>query len=116
MATTHHPELKVFAQGEPGVANASVEFDARTLAPTYQLTIGLPGRSNAFAIAERLGLQRQIVERARSLVDPQVLQTEDLLREIKLLREDTERLLAEAAETHRQAQERDASFSAGWTN
>ncbi|MGI6209806.1 MAG: endonuclease MutS2 [Anaerolineae bacterium] len=110
MATTHHPELKVFAQGEPGVANASVEFDARTLAPTYQLTIGLPGRSNAFAIAERLGLQRQIVERARSLVDPQVLQTEDLLREIKLLREDTERLLAEAAETHRQAQERDAEL------
>ncbi|NPV09162.1 MAG: endonuclease MutS2 [Anaerolineae bacterium] len=112
MATTHHPELKVFAQGEPGVANASVEFDAHTLAPTYQLTIGLPGRSNAFAIAERLGLQRHIVERARLLVDPQVLQTEDLLREIKLLRDQSERQLTEAAQIRQRAEEQEADLRA----
>ena len=105
MATTHHPELKVFAQGEPGVINASVEFDPISLSPTYQLTIGLPGRSNAFAIAERLGLSRAVVERARTLVDPQVLQTEELLREIKILRDASENRLRETEETRERAAE-----------
>src|SRR4029079_2181487 len=56
VATTHHGELKLFAHSEPGVLNAAVDFDPETLAPTYGITIGVPGRSNALAIAARLGL------------------------------------------------------------
>ncbi|MGQ9573105.1 MAG: endonuclease MutS2, partial [Dehalococcoidia bacterium] len=65
IATTHHGQLKVFAHVTPGIVNASVEFDLETLAPTYRLSIGLPGQSNALAIAERLGMPADILERAR---------------------------------------------------
>jgi DNA mismatch repair protein MutS2 len=83
---THYPELKTYAQLTPGVCNASVEFDAETLSPTYKLRIGLPGRSNAFAIARRLGLPRNIVEVARELVSPDDLHAEDMLADIHRLR------------------------------
>jgi DNA mismatch repair protein MutS2 len=83
---THYPELKTYAQLTPGVCNASVEFDAETLSPTYKLTIGLPGRSNAFAIAQRLGLRSAIVESARKLVSAEDLHTEDMLSDIHKLR------------------------------
>ncbi len=83
---THYPELKTYAQLTPGVCNASVEFDAETLSPTYKLSIGLPGRSNAFAIAQRLGLPRHIVEAARKLVSPDDLHAEDMLADIHSLR------------------------------
>jgi DNA mismatch repair protein MutS2 len=76
---THYPELKAYAHATEGVANAHVEFDLETLAPTYHLSIGLPGRSNAFAIAARLGMPRSIIEFARGLVDEKNLHTEDLL-------------------------------------
>jgi DNA mismatch repair protein MutS2 len=87
LVTTHHPELKAFAHGTPGVVNASVEFDLETLQPTYHLTIGLPGRSNALAIAERLGLPESIVTNARSELSPADLQADDLLNEIHRQRE-----------------------------
>ncbi len=67
---THYPELKTFAHSTDGVVNASLEFDVQTLRPTYHLTIGLPGRSNALAIAQRLGLDPQLVAAARSEINP----------------------------------------------
>jgi DNA mismatch repair protein MutS2 len=83
LVATHYSELKIFAHTVPGVENASVEFDLETLSPTYRMQIGLPGRSNAFAIAERLGLPAGIVQVARSLVSPEELQAESLLAEIQ---------------------------------
>jgi DNA mismatch repair protein MutS2 len=102
LVTTHHPELKTYAHGTSGVTNASVEFDLESLQPTYHLTIGLPGRSNALAIAERLGLPGAIVAGARSEIDPQELRAENLLDEIhrqrdlaRQARDDAERMRQE---------------------
>ena len=80
---THYPELKWYAHHTPGVTNASVEFDPETLAPTYRLSIGLPGRSNAFAIAQRLGLAARIVEAAQAMIAPDVRQVETMLHDIQ---------------------------------
>jgi len=91
MVTTHHPELKVYSVETPGVRNASVEFNLDTLAPTYRLIIGLPGRSNALAIANRLGLNPVIIEDARSMVATEDLVADDLLDEIHRTREDIRR-------------------------
>ncbi len=88
LAITHYNELKVFAHTTPGVENACVEFDVETLAPTFELTIGLPGRSNAFAIAQRLGLPSPVLERAREWMSESELAMEDMLAEIKVARED----------------------------
>ena len=87
---THYPELKVWAHNTPGAVNASVEFDPETLAPTYRLNIGLPGRSNAFAIATRLGLDSHIVGAARAMVAQSDLQAEDLLAGIHKARQEAE--------------------------
>ena len=93
-AAHHHPgdDALLGAEGlrpqhTPFVANASVEFDIETLSPTYKLSIGLPGRSNAFAIARRLGLPTEIVARAEALVSPQSMEAEAMLAEIKRARE-----------------------------
>jgi DNA mismatch repair protein MutS2 len=99
MVTTHHPELKVYSVETPGVRNASVEFDLQTLAPTYRLIIGLPGRSNALAIATRLGLNREIIEDARSMVATEDLIADDLLDEIHRTREDIRRQQEQITET-----------------
>jgi DNA mismatch repair protein MutS2 len=87
LVTTHHPELKAFAHATPGVVNACVEFDLRTLQPTYHLTIGLPGRSNALAIAQRLGIPKTIINEVRAELNPDDLRAEDLLNEIHHQRE-----------------------------
>jgi DNA mismatch repair protein MutS2 len=79
VATTHYSELKLFAHDRPGVTNASVEFDVETLSPTYHLSIGLPGRSNALAIATRLGLSEDIIKRAREYVGTAGVEMENLL-------------------------------------
>ncbi len=79
---THYPELKTFAHSTPGVVNASLEFDIQTLRPTYHLTIGLPGRSNALAIAQRLGLPESVVAAARSEINPDDLRADKLLGDI----------------------------------
>ncbi len=88
---THYPELKTFAHTTDGVVNASLEFDVQTLRPTYRLTIGLPGRSNALLIAQRLGLDPQLVAAARSEVNPDELRADKLLDDIRKERNRTSR-------------------------
>ncbi len=88
IVTTHHPELKIYGVETPGVRNASVEFDLETLRPTYRLILGLPGRSNALAIAQRLGLNPEIIDAARGMVATEDLVADDLLDEIQNTRED----------------------------
>lgn len=91
LVATHFPELKTFAHGTPGVVNASLEFDVQTLRPTYRLTIGLPGRSNALLIAQRLGLDPQIIAAARAQIDPADLRADKLLDDIRKERNRTSR-------------------------
>lgn len=88
MVSTHHPELKIYAVETPGVRNASVEFDLETLSPTYRLIVGLPGRSNALAIAHRLGLDDSIIDDARTLVATESLVADDMLDEIQRTRQE----------------------------
>ncbi|HAG07530.1 MAG TPA: endonuclease MutS2, partial [Peptococcaceae bacterium] len=96
VATTHFAELKEFASALPGAANASVAFDARTLEPTYRLVIGRPGRSYAFAIAERLGLPPEVVARARGFLKPEQIRIEALLGELEKAQDDAVRKREEA--------------------
>ncbi len=104
---THYAELKAFAHTTPGVENASMEFDVETLAPTFRLTIGLPGRSNAFAIATRLGLDRSLVERARENVGKSSAELETLLAQLRQASDNAAREQSRAAGA-REAAERAA--------
>ena len=90
LVATHCSELKAYAQDTPGVRNASVQFDLETLSPTFELRIGLPGQSNALAIAQRLGLSPQIIDQARGWLSPQQLEAESLLRQIQEVRREAE--------------------------
>ena len=122
VATTHYSELKAYAYNRKGVINASMEFDVQTLSPTYRLLVGVPGRSNAFAIAERLGLPRPIIEHARGEVSEEDMRVENMIASLEedrlgaeserltaaALREDMERLKAKhAAELRRFEEQRD---------
>jgi DNA mismatch repair protein MutS2 len=104
-ATTHYAELKSFATEHPGVSNAAVEFDVTTLRPTYRLTIGLPGKSQAFAIAERLGLPGPILEDARSRTSAEHTTMEETLAAIARAEEAQTAALEEAATERRRAVE-----------
>ena len=103
-ATTHFSDLKLYAHNTPGVRNASVEFDVETLSPTYELSIGLPGRSNALVIARRLGLNPVIVEQAESIVRPGSLQVDALLDDIKRAKQEGLHTLEQARDRERHAQ------------
>jgi DNA mismatch repair protein MutS2 len=83
IATTHHSELKLYAHGHPRVANASVEFDVETLAPTYRLRIGIPGQSNALAIASRLGMPGEVVAAAQESLSHEHRDIESVLAELR---------------------------------
>lgn len=99
LVATHYPELKTYAHSTPGAINGSMEFDLKSLRPTYRLNIGLPGRSNALLIAEKIGLPADIIEDARSSTSPEDMRAEDLLDEIHNQRDlaRTDRAAAETA-------------------
>ncbi len=96
MVATHYPELKAFAHSAKGVMNASVEFDLKSLRPTFRLLTGIPGRSNALEIAKRLGLDEEIIQDARKMINPSDLRAEDLIDEIHRQLENARQAHAEA--------------------
>ena len=110
-ATTHYAELKLYAMTAEGVENASCEFDVETLQPTYRLLIGIPGKSNAFAIARRLGLPEHVIEQAASHIDQQNIQFEDVLSQMERQRQEMEAEKRAAARLRRQI-EADAQTAA----
>ncbi|MSQ09655.1 MAG: endonuclease MutS2 [Dehalococcoidia bacterium] len=112
IATTHHSDLKAFAHNTPGVRNASVEFDLKTLRPTYRLIIGIPGQSNALSIAGRLGLPVEIGRAAQDLLHPEHLQVEALLNELQHEREVARRESARATEARRKAEDAQRRWAA----
>ena len=104
-ATTHYSELKIYATNSPGVMNASCEFDVDTLQPTYRLLLGIPGKSNAFAISRRLGLSEEIIEDARSRVGSSGEQFEETIEKLEEARRLLDRDRLEEAKLLRTAEE-----------
>ena len=112
VATTHYAELKLYAMRTKGVINASCEFDVETLRPTYKLLIGIPGKSNAFAISRKLGLAEEILKEADDLVDKSDKDFEDVLaqleqqrQQMESARQEAERLRQETAKIKQQSEE-----------
>ena len=104
-ATTHYAELKTFAMTTPGVENASCEFNVETLSPTYRLLIGIPGKSNAFAISRRLGLPDEVITNAQSQMSKDSVRFEDVLTQLEAKRQALEKREQETDRLYRQREE-----------
>ncbi|MGW7861800.1 endonuclease MutS2 [Staphylococcus xylosus] len=107
MATTHYPELKAYSYNRDGVMNASVEFDVNTLSPTYKLLMGVPGRSNAFDISKKLGLNIQVIQKAKSMIGQDEQEINEMIASLETnskrvdeQRIELDQLLREAQDTH----------------
>jgi DNA mismatch repair protein MutS2 len=108
LATTHHDRLKAYASTTPGVVNAAVEFDDINLRPTYRLMVGVPGGSSGIAIAKRLGLATEIIERARSLLTPESREAADLIAYLHRSRDELDRMQKQmTADRHALEEERE---------
>ena len=108
MATTHYSELKIYALSTPGVENACCEFDVETLSPTYRLLVGVPGKSNAFAISSKLGLPDYIINKAKDEISEQDESFEDVLTTLEQNRITLEREKEELARTRDQDVDHDS--------
>ncbi len=105
IATTHYSEVKAYAYATPGVENASVEFDVETLSPTYRLMVGIPGKSNALAIAQRLGVPGEVIGEARDILHAGDQQADDLINDIRRRREQAQSELSQAERTRADVEE-----------
>lgn len=104
VATTHYPELKAYGYNRNGVINASVEFDITTLSPTYKLLIGVPGRSNAFEISKRLGLQEQVINMAKAQMSDESNEVDTMIASLESSKKTAENELVEAKNIRHEAE------------
>ncbi|MDQ0230980.1 endonuclease MutS2 [Metabacillus malikii] len=104
VATTHYPELKAYGYNRPGVINASVEFDIATLSPTYKLLIGVPGRSNAFEISKRLGLQERVIKTARAQMSDERNEVDSMIASLETSKKSAEQEMREAENIRKEAE------------
>ena len=114
LATTHHDRLKIYASATPGVLNAAVEFDEVNLRPTYRLRVGVPGTSSGIAIAQRLGLPAQVVERARAELAPEARQAAELIAYLHRSRDDLEELKRQARAEFEQLEAERGKLQTEW--
>jgi DNA mismatch repair protein MutS2 len=114
LATTHHDRLKTYASTTPGVVNAAVEFDEVNLRPTYRLMVGVPGGSSGIAIARRLGLAKEIIEHARSLMAPESQEAAELIAYLHRSRDELDRLRLQMAEEQRELETERAKLRGEW--
>jgi DNA mismatch repair protein MutS2 len=114
LATTHHDRLKSYASTTPGVVNAAVEFDDVNLRPTYRLMVGVPGGSSGIAIAQRLGLAREIIEHARSLMAPESQEAAELIAYLHRSRDELDRMRAQMAEEQKALEKERGKLRTEW--
>jgi len=114
LATTHHDRLKAYASTAEGVLNGAVEFDDVNLRPTYRLMVGVPGGSSGIAIARRLGLSEEIIERARALLSPESREAADLIAYLHRSREELDRMQKQMADERRALEEERTTLRTEW--
>jgi len=114
LATTHHDRLKTYAAKTPGIVNAAVEFDEVDLRPTYRLMVGVPGGSSGIAIAQRLGLAKEIIEHARSLLTPEAHEAADLIAYLHRSRDELDRMQKQMAEEQRALEDERRRLRSDW--